>query len=72
MSVVTRTVLVMSQTSPSAAEPQQDPLWLEPAGAVSGKTRDDALPLAEVTFVFSTWKPPAVPRRTVVSPRSGR
>jgi DNA polymerase-3 subunit epsilon len=31
--------------------PQQDPLWLEPAGAVSGATADDLLSLAEVTFV---------------------
>jgi DNA polymerase-3 subunit epsilon len=30
---------------------QQQELWLEPAGAVSGAGRDDALSLAEVTFV---------------------
>jgi DNA polymerase-3 subunit epsilon len=38
----------MSITQP---QPQQDPLWLEPVAAVSGATGDDALPLAEVTFV---------------------
>jgi DNA polymerase III subunit epsilon len=31
--------------------PQQEPLWLEPAGAVTGATGDDARSLAEVTFV---------------------
>jgi DNA polymerase III subunit epsilon len=31
--------------------PQQEALWEEPAGAVSGATGDDALSLAEVTFV---------------------
>jgi len=50
MSVVGRTVLGMSITPP-ATTPQQDPLWLEPAGAVSGATADDALSLADVTFV---------------------
>jgi DNA polymerase III subunit epsilon len=37
--------------TPAPPTPQQDPLWLEPAGAVSGGTGDDALSLAEVTFV---------------------
>jgi DNA polymerase III subunit epsilon len=37
--------------TPPATPLQQDPLWLEPAGAVSGATGDDALSLAEVTFV---------------------
>ena len=37
--------------TPPPSPPQQDPLWLEPASAVSGATGDDALPLADVTFV---------------------
>ena len=49
MSVGARTVHAMSLTPPLAS-PQQDPLWLEPS-AVSGVKGDDALSLAEVTFV---------------------
>ena len=40
----------ISPSSPPPA-PQQDPLWLEPAGVVSGSAGDDALALSEVTFV---------------------
>lgn len=41
----------MSITPPPPTPQQQEPLWLEPAGAVSGATGGDAIPLAEVTFV---------------------